>query len=84
MILTARLRGWRGNPASSAPIVGLGCEEADGSVWCELVYVARRTRATTIQANLIDDSQRRRVRLRWPGLEPGLHEGVTFEQVEKA
>jgi len=82
MLLTAKLRSWRGNPPSSAPIVGLGCEEVDGGVWCELVYVARRTRAKTVNATL-HDSQRRRVRLRWPGLEPGLHEGVSFEQNEK-
>jgi len=79
MILSARLRGWRGDPPSSAPIVGLGCELADGGVWCALVYVARSTRAETISATL-HDSQRRRVRLRWPGLAPGLHEGVSFEQ----
>ena len=83
MLLTAKLRGWRGNPPSSAPIVGLGCEVVDGGVWCDTVYVARATRAETIRAELVDDSQRRRVRLRWPGLEPGLHEGVSFEQVQE-
>jgi len=82
MLLTAKLRGWRGDPPSSAPIVGLGCEEVDGGVWCETVYVAKATRAKTILARL-GTSQRRRVRLRWPGLEPGLHEGVSFEQIEK-
>ena len=81
MVLMARLRSWRGNPPGSAPIVGLGCEEVDGGIWCPLLYVARRTRARTIRAVIIEDSKRRRVRLRWPGLAPGLHKGVSFESV---
>jgi len=74
-----RLPRYRSSTPTARGAYGYGCRLEGGELVCELVSVHKRTRpGTAITAQLYEAGRKtpRRVRVIWPGLEPGTHREV--------
>lgn len=79
MFLAASPRGWR---APKPCLQGVGARHTRRRVTIDVLYVQKPTRAKTLTLNLWNypKDEPHTVRVAWPNLPAGLHEGVTLHE----
>lgn len=79
MHLRARLPRHKASTPSAPAVAGYGCSLEGRALVCKLLSVHKKTRPRALAVTLYEsEKKRRRARVRWPGLEPGVYEEVVL------